>query len=33
MNSQGNTEQKSNAGGNTIPNLKPYYKELAVKTA
>jgi hypothetical protein len=31
--SQGNTEQKSNAGGVTIPNYKLYYRAIAIKIA
>jgi hypothetical protein len=33
VNSQGNTQQKSNAGGITIPNIKVYYRVIAIKTA
>jgi hypothetical protein len=32
MNSQSITKQKSNAGGITIPDLKLYYRVIAIKT-
>jgi hypothetical protein len=33
VNSQGNTQQKSNAGGITILNFKLFYKAIAIKTS
>jgi hypothetical protein len=33
VNSQGNTEQKCNAGGITISEFKAYYIAIAIKTA
>jgi hypothetical protein len=32
INSQGNTEKKSNAGGIMIPNFKLHYRVMAIKT-